>query len=108
MMLAGTPFFKKSTLDKYSWPSSSSWVALTVVVRGESLVQRSRTHAVWFGNPDTGIPIPVEQINPVKKMSRFEWFPGRFFPTSFAMGTSSTLAMVWLIKVDITCGALVF
>ena len=30
MILAGTPFFKKSTLDKYSSPSSSSWVALRV------------------------------------------------------------------------------
>ncbi len=26
-----------------------------------------------------------------------------FFPTSFAIGTSSTLAMVWLMNVEMTC-----
>jgi len=71
MILAGTPFFRKSTLDKYSWPRSSSWVALFVTVRDTRVSLRGGyAHAVWFGNPDTGIPIPVEQISPVKKMSR--------------------------------------
>jgi hypothetical protein len=37
------------------------------------------------------------------KMRRFWWFPGRLEPTSFAIGTRSTLAMVWLINVEITC-----
>jgi len=72
-----------------------------------------KTDAVWLGNPETGIPIPVEQINPVMKMSKFAWLPCRspsveaslarmFEPTSLAMGTSKTLAIVWLMKVDIT------
>lgn len=70
-----------------------------------TLVEEGCTHAVWFGNPDTGMPIPVEQISPVKKMSKLAWFPaGRFLPTSFAIGTNNTLAIVWLIKVDTTCG----
>jgi hypothetical protein len=51
------------------------------------------------------MPIPAEQISPVTKMRRFAWFPGpgRLEPTSFAIGTRSTLAMVWLMKVEITC-----
>lgn len=40
------------------------------------------------------MPMPVEQIRPVMKMSRFERSPGMLAPTSFAIGTSSTLAMV--------------
>ena len=46
------------------------------------------------------MPIPAEQIKPVTKMSKFLWFPGRFVPTAFAMGTRSTLAIVWLINVE--------
>jgi hypothetical protein len=49
------------------------------------------------------MPIPVEHISPVIKMSKFAWFPGRLDPTSFAIGTRSTLAIVWLIKVEMTC-----
>lgn len=50
------------------------------------------------------MPIPAEQMSPVMKTSRFAWSPGRFDPTSFAIGTRSTLAMVWLMNVEITCG----
>lgn len=32
----------------------------------------SSAYAVWFGNPETGIPIPVEQSRPVKKISNRE------------------------------------
>ena len=40
MMLAGIPFFKKSILDRYSCPNSSSWVALTieVIIRSSNAV----------------------------------------------------------------------
>ena len=60
------------------------------------------TYAVWFGKPETGIPIPVEQTSPVMKMSRFAWLPGRLLPTAWAMGTRSTLAIVWLMNVETT------
>lgn len=63
----------------------------------------NRTYAVWFGKPDTGIPMPVEQRRPVKKIKR-RWClpPSKLLATSFAIGTRSTLAMVWLMKVEIT------
>ena len=60
------------------------------------------TYAVWLGKPETGMPIPVEHMRPVMKMRRFAWLPGRFDPTSWAIGTKRTLAMVWLMKVEIT------
>ena len=69
---------------------------------GEARARGRKTYAVWFGNPETGMPIPVEQIRPVRKTSRLLWFPGRLRPSSFAMGTRSTLAMVWLMNVEMT------
>ena len=36
------------------------------------------------------------------KMSRFAWLPGRLLPTALAMGTRSTLAIVWLMNVETT------
>ena len=49
------------------------------------------------------MPIPVEQMRPVMKMRRFERSqPGMFAPTSFAIGTRSTLAIVWLMNVEMT------
>jgi hypothetical protein len=53
-----------------------------------------------LGNPETGIPIPVEQASPVMKMRRFAWLPGRLSPTALAMGTRRTLAIVWLMNVE--------
>ncbi len=44
--------------------------------------------------------IPAEQMRPVMKISRLLCVPGREVPTSFAMGTSKTLAIVWLINVE--------
>ena len=62
------------------------------------------THAVWFGKPETGMPMPVEQMRPVMKMRRLDLSPpGMLFPTCCAIGTSSTLAMVWLMNVEMTC-----
>ena len=107
MILAGTPFLRKSTLLRYSWPISSSCVALR-----SSMCQRKihttagATHAVWFGKPETGMPMPVEQMRPVMKMRRLDLSPpGMFFPTCCAMGTRSTLAIVWLMNVEMTYGA---
>lgn len=59
-----------------------------------------KTNAVWLGKPETGMPIPAEQMRPVMKIRRFLWSPGRVEPTSFAMGTSNKLAIVWLMKVE--------
>lgn len=36
------------------------------------------------------------------KMSRFAWLPGRLLPTALAIGTRSTLAIVWLMNVETT------
>lgn len=66
----------------------------TKIERTVDIVELGDTYAVWFGNPETGIPIPVEQIKPVINMRRFAWFPGRFDPTSLAIGTKRTLAIV--------------
>jgi len=52
-----------------------------------------KTNAVWLGKPETGMPIPAEQMRPVMKIRRFLWSPGRVEPTSFAMGTSNKLAV---------------
>ena len=60
------------------------------------------THACWLGKPDTGMPIPVEQIRAVRKMRRVSGVPGILLPTSFAIGTKSTLAIVWLMNVETT------
>ena len=35
-------------------------------------LSRRKTYAVWLGKPETGMPIPVEQMSPVMKMRRFE------------------------------------
>ena len=67
------------------------------VENGQTLdryVYMSKTYAVWFGKPDTGMPIPVEQINAVRRIIRFWGEPGIFAPTSLAIGTRRTLAMV--------------
>lgn len=45
--------------------------------------------------------MPAEHIKPVMKINKLAWFPGRLEPTSLAIGTSKTLAMVWLMNVDI-------
>ena len=47
--------------------------------------------------------MPAEQMSAVRKMKRFAGLPGIFSPMSFAMGTSRTLAMVWLMNVETTC-----
>lgn len=62
--------------------------------KGEARAKGGKTYAVWFGKPETGMPIPVEQIKPVRKTRRLLWFPRRLRPSSFAMGTRRTLAMV--------------
>lgn len=48
------------------------------------------------------MPMPAEQMSAVRKMKRFAGLPGIFSPMSFAMGTSRTLAIVWLMKVETT------
>jgi hypothetical protein len=45
------------------------------------------------------MPIPAEQMRAVMKMSRFAC-PPRLSPTVFAIGTNRTLAMVWLMNVE--------
>lgn len=47
--------------------------------------------------------MPVEQMRPVMKMRRLDWSPGRLDPTALAMGTRRTEAMVWEMKVEMTC-----
>lgn len=106
-ILAGIPFFKKSILLRYKSPSSFTWLALISSPNQLNISPKKNdtvfTYAVWFGNPETGIAIPVEQINPVKKMSNLECgWPESWSPICFAIGTRSTLATVWLMKVDIT------
>ena len=70
-------------------------------------MQGRDTHAVWFGKPETGMPMPVEHSRPVRKMSSRAWLPSRFEPTSEAIGTSRTLAIVWLMNVETTYGVCV-
>jgi hypothetical protein len=76
MMLAGIPFLRKSTLVRYTCPRSSSCAALAIqyvcYVSASNQRQRNKnsTHASWFGKPETGMPIPVEHIKPVRKISR--------------------------------------
>ena len=60
------------------------------------------TYAVWFGKPDTGMPIPVEQIKAVRNIIVLTGAPGIFSATCFAIGTRSTLAIVWLMNVEMT------
>lgn len=54
-----------------------------------------RTHAVMFGKPLCGRPIPAEQIRVHAMMSNRGCGSARPLPIRSAIGTSSTAAMVW-------------
>lgn len=55
------------------------------------------THAVMFGKPDTGRPMPAEQMRAVAMMSKRGWGSSSDSPIREAMGTSRTAAIVWEI-----------
>lgn len=52
------------------------------------------THAVMLGKPETGRPIPAEQISAVAMMSNLGWGSSKESPIRVAMGTSRTAAIV--------------
>ncbi|CAG8648704.1 16793_t:CDS:2, partial [Acaulospora colombiana] len=62
----------------------------------------TKRKGIWVAEHGAAITT-FEQISPVMKMSRLGWGSGKLAPTSAAMGTSRTAAMVWLMKVEITC-----
>jgi hypothetical protein len=60
---AGIPFFRKSDAPMNRWPSLFSCVILIISFW---MLQRCReTYAVILGKPETGSPIPAEQIKAV-------------------------------------------
>lgn len=51
-------------------------------------------HAVMLGKPETGRPIPAEQISAVAMMSNLGCGSSKESPIRVAMGTSKTAAIV--------------
>lgn len=66
---AGIPFFRKSDAPINLWPSLFSCVILDCQLC--QFQKHQMTYAVIFGNPETGSPIPAEQINAVAFKSAF-------------------------------------
>lgn len=65
---------------------------MTTSKEGEKEREKHELYASWFGNLDTDIPIPVGQINTVRKINEFEGLPGKSLPTS--IGTRIIIAIV--------------
>jgi len=63
-------------------------------VRNSDSRQWTQTHAVMLGKPDTGRPIPAEQINAVTMMSSLGCGSSSDSPTRVAIGTRRTAAIV--------------
>lgn len=89
---AGIPFLRKSLAVMKRWPSLFSCVILPSAMSNTHAV--ASTHAVMLGKPETGRPIPAEQMRAVAMISRRGCGSGSELPMRSAMGTRRTAAMV--------------